>query len=164
MVDHPSDLVYPMTYQVWMQVSRSATTPDMCCCTGHNTRTPGLYIFSMTKGPALFDLIVSAGPTSSNRRIPNIQMDRMAIGLKHAIHLAEQAAQAYEAVHALRAPTVAVYEAARQVCPLSIVLFLFHIDPKLTLSTLICHSYCQELPSARRDNCRQLHTSDGLKC
>ena len=42
-------------------------------------------------------------------------MDRMAIGLKHAIYLAEQAARAYVAVQGSRPPTVTVYEAARQV-------------------------------------------------
>lgn len=50
-----------------------------------------------------------------NGRPPRLQQDRIVIGFQHATHLAQQAASAYQAVQGLTPPTVAVYEATRQV-------------------------------------------------
>lgn len=87
----------------------------MCIRSGHDISVAGLDLCRIHQGARTVLIHAGAGPTSNNRRVPNIEMDRMAIGLKHAIYLAEQAARAYAAVQGSRPPTVAVCEAARQV-------------------------------------------------
>lgn len=51
---------------------------------------------------------------AGNRQPPRIHQDRMILGFRHAIYLAQQAVIAYQAVQSFRPPTVAVYEATRQ--------------------------------------------------
>lgn len=59
-------------------------------------------------------LSAGAPQLPTGRQPPKIHLDRMVLGYKHAIHLAEQAAFAFGAVKGLCPPTVRVLEAIRQ--------------------------------------------------